>query len=268
MTKTLVSAIAFVSFGLCCGLPDKAHAQSPVLMEMYGRGVHAYHAGRYSEAYELLTLAIENGIEDPRAYYFRGIVAQASGRPEEAESDWQVGADLEAGGRIIADIGRSLTRVQGSTRLKLEQVRQTARLQASAASASRSEARYGEIRQAEGRVLQAPSVAVDPPPMPPAAGDDNPFRDDFAAGAEPTVEAEDALEGAVGSAKAEMSATPRSPAEAPAAGSPFEAAPAAGGDPFDPPGGDPFDSPAAGDFDPFLPAGGDDDPFGDDPFEG
>lgn len=259
MIRTTLTAVALLCLGFGVAAPRSASATDPVLMETYGRGVHAYFAGRYDEAYELLTLAIHNDIQDPRAYYFRGIIAAATGRPAEAESDWQIGADLEATRRPVADIGRSLTRIQGSTRLKLERVRQAARMQAATAAAARSQARYGEIRQAEGRVLKAPPIAVDAPPVPPSAAEDNPFRDDLA-GAEPEVQSDDALKGTIEKAEAETQA------QSNAADVPGDGGGGSEPDPFggSPPSDDPF---GGGGDDPFGGSGDAGDPFGgDDPF--
>ena len=68
-------------------------AQDSLLDGLYGRGVHAYFSGNYAKAQELFTKAIDGGIKDPRAYYFRGMSAHCSGRAYEAESDWQLGAE-------------------------------------------------------------------------------------------------------------------------------------------------------------------------------
>ncbi len=259
MIRTTVFAVALLSLGFGVAGPRSASATDPVLMETYGRGVHAYFAGRYDEAYELLTLAIENEIQDPRAYYFRGIVAAATGRPEEAESDWRTGAEMEATRRPVADIGRSLTRVQGSTRLKLERIRQSARMKATAAAAARSKARYGEIRQAEGRVLKAPPVAVDAPPVPPSAAEDNPFRDDFAA-SDAEVESDDAFKGAIEKAEADSQAKSDG-ADASGDSGDSETDPFGGSTPDEDPFGGSGDDPFGGSGDSEDPFGGDD-PFG------
>ena len=182
--------------------PHQAEAQNAVLAEMYGRGVHAYYSGNHMDAYNLLSMAINNGSQDPRAYYFRGIVAEAQGRAYEAESDWRRGAELEAAGGQNPTVGRSLARFQGSSRLKLEQIRQQARLDALAMAAARSQARYGEINAAQpAPTLTQPSPSMTAPPSsvtpPPAPDMGNPFagdRGDVAAG-EPKVESDDALEG-------------------------------------------------------------------------
>ena len=73
-----------------------ASAQNAAVSQMYGNGVHAFYAGNNSAARENFSAAINNGSQDPRAYYFRGIVAYSQGSTYEAESDWQQGARLEA----------------------------------------------------------------------------------------------------------------------------------------------------------------------------
>ncbi|MEP5990068.1 hypothetical protein [Rhodopirellula bahusiensis] len=229
---------------------NTASAQSAVLAEIYGRGVHAYNAGNYSKAYELLSMAIDNNIRDPRAYYFRGLAASASGMGY-AEGDWQMGAELEARGGDARSIGRSLSRIQGSQRLKLELVREKARLQALATGAARSQIRSNEL-SSQGQPAapsQAPKMQRGATPPPAPASDDNPFADDLA-GEDAVVESNDALEGAMDNPLAtEAAPADASAAPADAGTSPFDGG-AAPTDPFAP----------AGDGDPFAPAG-DDDPF-------
>ncbi len=257
-----VIALAATVSGTTC------HAQSAVLSEIYGRGVHAYNAGQYDRASEWLNMAIDNGYRDPRAYYFLGLSAVANGRQAEAEGDFQQGAEIEAGGAFGNSVGRALVRVQGPTRLKLEQIRETARLTALAKGQARSKARYGELGassdgmaplsnmapkadnapEAPAKAKPAPATrprAVMAPAVP--AGDD-PFADDM--DQDPVVESNDVLEGVADNAV---------PAEGEAA-----AAPEAKGErsPFDASGADPFANPGGGGGaaeDPF--SGGSDDPF-------
>jgi len=252
-----IAALLCASATFC---PQTATAQDAILSEIYGRGVHAYYAGQYDQAHQLFSMAINNGIKDPRAYYFRGIVSTQTGRAYEAESDWQQGAQLEASGKSVAPIGRSLSRFQGSGRLKLEQIRQSARLQALMSAANRSDVRMKEIRSTQPRAnATAGAMSIAPPPTPPAA--ENPFKDDgpnMAMG-DAKVNADDALEGTLDPlADAGMADT---------AG--MDAAPADGGGVFGgasdaPPAGDPFgggggDAPAG---DPFGGGGEMADPFG------
>ncbi|TWU19102.1 hypothetical protein [Allorhodopirellula heiligendammensis] len=243
----VIALVATVSGTTC-------HAQSAVLSEIYGRGVHAYNAGQYDRASEWLNMAIDNGYSDPRAYYFLGFSAAASGREIEAEGDFQKGAEIEATGAFGNSVGRALARVQGPTRMKLEQIRETARLHALAKGQARSKARYGELgaspagtaaKPVPAPTRNAPAAkprAVMAPAVP--AGDD-PFADDM--DQDPVIESNDVLEGVADNAV---------PAEGEAAASPE---PSGEGSPFDAPGGDPFANPAGG-SDPFS-TGTSDDPF-------
>ena len=284
------AALSTVFATVCLITPRPAEAQNAILAEMYGRGVHAYYSGSHTDAYNLLSMAIHNGSQDPRAYYFRGIVAEAQGRAYEAESDWRRGAELEAAGGQNPAVGRSLARFQGSSRLKLEQIRQRARLDALALAAARSQARYGEIKAAQptptmppaAPSVTAPPSSVTPPPTPDMGG--NPFAGDSGtvASGEPKVESDDALDGVMDPLAGGDSAAGDGAGAATASSDPF-ATPADGGgaaaadDPFATPAGggsapadDPFATPAADD--PFAPSGDGgamDDPFatdGDDPF--
>jgi len=242
---------------------DSASAQNQniILAETYGQGVHAYNGGRLTEALDFFNLAIDNGSQDPRVYYYRGIVSYVSGRPEEAEKDWNSGAVIEALRGPNLSIGRSLARFQGTGRLKLEQIRQTARLKVLAEANARSKQRYGEIQRtpenstAVKPAPRIPALPVAPPPTPPAAS--NPFADSNLGTVTPI--ADDALAGAMTDPfKNETKAA------APAAGGgaagggadPFGGGGAAGG------GADPFGGggAAGGGADPF--GGGGADPFG------
>ena len=254
---------------LCaCSLTSSAQAQSTILAEMYGRGVHAYFAGNHNDAYQFLSSAIQGGLKDPRAYYFRGLAASGSGRSYEAEADWQAGAELEATAGANPMIGKSLARIQGHSRLKLEEIRRKAKFDALALANARSIQRYGEIQQAQPQEVSGAApragMPMTPPPAAPAAGSDNPFSDDLnMADGAAKVDSRDAFGNVMDNV----------PPEAPVAGGD---APAAGGaDPFGGSTGgaaDPFGgAPAAGGADPFgSPAGGAADPFGgsmtDDPF--
>lgn len=236
-------------------------AQTAVLSEIYGRGVHAYNAGQYDRASEWLSMAIDNGFQDPRAYYFRGLAATASGRANEATADFEKGAEIEARGAFGDSIGRALSRVQGPTRLDLELIRENARLRALASNQARSQARYGELG-ASATSGAAPNAAapnaaapgpvrprtVTPPAAASAAAD--PFADDM--DNDPVVESNDVLKGAMENAiTGDSTAAPADAGDAPSGASPFDA----------PGGSDPFAAPS-GAADPFAPAGGaSDDPF-------
>jgi hypothetical protein len=124
------------------------------LAASYGAGVHAYFAGDYARAYDDLSAVIQAGSEDPRPRYFRGLAALELGRLDEAEADFTEGAELESRGTGAWPVGRSLERVQGCDRLRLERHRVRARvvrLQEDRAAAQR---RYSEIEEAQSDVLR------------------------------------------------------------------------------------------------------------------
>lgn len=263
-------AIIFTAIAITAVPPQECQAQSAVLSEIYGRGVHAYHSGQNQQAGQWFSMAIDNGFTDPRAYYFRGLAAAASGLTQEAEADFDEGARIEAQSPYDAMVGRSLSRVQGPIRIKLEQTREKARLAALAAGMDRSRVRYGELGT-EPPVATAParntppagSAAAAPravmPPSP--ANEANPFADEL--GQDPEIDSNDAFKGAMENAKNQP------------AGGANPAQPAGGANPFggDAPASDPFAAPAGG-ADPFATPAGGADPFGggaggdamDDPF--
>lgn len=250
-----------------------SQAQSPVLAELYGRGVHAYYGGNLIEAHRYLSMAIDNGSRDPRAHYFRGVVNAVTGRQLEAEADWQTGAELEIQGEYGAGIGRALQRVQGTTRMDLENVRQMVRLEHRAGQSAKNQARYNELKAAESTVLRggtpAPAAAA-PAPAAPAAADaetNNPFSDNAAAPNEPVPDAKN-------DPFKDDPAQPAAPAGGadPFGGAAEPAAPAPAADPFgtpEPAGADPFGSaPEPAGATPATPAPAAD-PFGaGDPFGG
>ena len=103
-------------------------AQDGVLSQLYGNGVHAYFAGDFVKAHDLLSAAISGGSRDPRCYYFRGLSYWRLGRPQEAAADFQQGAKYESGDlNRTYSVAKSLERVQGSARLAVEEYRVQAR---------------------------------------------------------------------------------------------------------------------------------------------
>ncbi|MHC4401537.1 MAG: tetratricopeptide repeat protein, partial [Planctomycetota bacterium] len=143
-------------------------AQHAVLDQMYGNGVHAYFSQDYQQAHNDLTDAIEHGSVDPRCYYYRGLCYLKTGRDVEAGTDFQQAAQLEAQDiNRFYNVGRALERIQGRTRLKVEQYRAKGRADAMRREEQRRMQRYGEIREAEQRVLE--TQAKEAPPTPPTS---------------------------------------------------------------------------------------------------
>lgn len=263
--RAIVGAIAVsvAGFSATC-----VSAEDPILNSLYGDGVHAYFDGSFDTAYERLTEAIDQGSEDPRCFYFRGLALAALGRPDESAEDYVMGAKMEAlGSTEFIDVSRSLQRVQGFTRLEIEGYRESARVEAHKRAEAQKEARYEQLKRSEENVLR--DMVRRSPQFPPVAVKED-FTAPFGGNGETVPEAKDG------------DVMPLLPETDDTAGTetPFGGTPAAAGDddPFGGPGDDPFggsSQPAADD--PFggstTPASGDDPfggstPAGDDPFGG
>jgi tetratricopeptide (TPR) repeat protein len=242
-------ALTIAISGLIFGA-SKAQADQALLSEMFGRGIHAYYVGNQDDAKEMFSSAIDHGLEDPRVYYFRGILAFDNGQPEDAIADWKRGAEIEANSRTNFAVGHTLSRFQGNGRVQLESIRQTAKLAALEARMERAEQRYGEL--AAGSVTPSASGGITPPPVP--SDIVNPFAAHLAEGSASVVD-NDALKNAMDD-----------PFAGEATAAPANTTPAANNDPFsggNAGGSDPFGGAAPANNDPF---GGNADPFGGNPF--
>jgi hypothetical protein len=200
-------------------LAATAHAQltsdSLALANAYGTGVHAFYSGDLDRSISDLTAAIDGGTADPRAWYFRGLAAWRLGRFDEAEADFREGAEREASTVGSWPVSRSLERVQGTERLRLERYRTRARVAALERDRALIRRRYVEIEDAQPEVLRQRR------PLPATPADDGVF----AAPAErvPAPAAVPVEEPAEPAEPAEPDDEPVLPAEAPApAEAPFE----------------------------------------------
>ncbi len=228
----------FFAIGLVCLSASFVSAADAVLEQFYGSGVHAYFSRDYVKAHEYLTTAIDGGTVDPRPFYFRGMAYLKLGRAEEAKLDFQKGATKESRDvNKFYNVSKSLERIQGRARLTLEQHRVVARMAARQEAEKLHKARYEQIRQEEGRLLQqqideSPAIPETMPAEEPAG--DEPF------GAGPLTEPADA-----------DPFTEEPAAEEPAEPDPFTEEPAAeepaDEDPFtEEPAAEPVAEPAAG----------------------
>ncbi|MFP6657313.1 MAG: hypothetical protein VB853_03965, partial [Pirellulales bacterium] len=110
-----------LSCALLLCLPMTATAQNEVLNELYGNGVHAYFSSDYAKAHEHLTAAVDGGSSDPRVLYFRALCYLETGREAMAQDDLAQAAKIEMeAGNLSERVNRALTRVQGTSRLKVE----------------------------------------------------------------------------------------------------------------------------------------------------
>jgi tetratricopeptide (TPR) repeat protein len=166
MTALMLLALAIAAPS---ARPSLAGDMPPALATGYGNGVHAYNEGDYQCSYDELSRVIEAGSNDPRVFYFRGLAALKLGRTDEADADFQQGANLEAdgvGGRVVS---RALERIQGCDRLKLEQFRSQARVAAVQRDREAIRQRYSDIYEAEPEVLRRRRPEpVEPVPAPAA----------------------------------------------------------------------------------------------------
>ncbi len=201
-----------------------ALAQDGLLEDLYGRGVHAYFEHRYEEAHGLLTKAVTSGLQDPRAYYFRGLTYLRLGRPDEAKAEFKTGAELEAIAAEPVNVGKALERIQGAERIAIEQHRRAGRLALHNKAAAAAKARYEERIDAERRVLLNPGRAAAAPGGAPATPDESdPFNE---GGAKPAP-----LPAPPGEAKPATPAEPPPEEAKPAEAKPAEPKPASA-DPF------------------------------------
>ena len=153
-----------VALALTFAFTAPARAQTDVLNELYGSGVHAFNSGQYRDAYNDLTMAIRSGSRDPRVYYYRGLAYLRLGRPHEAQGDFRKGASLEmADTDRFYPVSKSLERIQGQARAQIERYRSSARLVAYQTRERQRYERYERIRKNEPNVLMTPDEATEMP---------------------------------------------------------------------------------------------------------
>jgi hypothetical protein len=115
--------LAFIFFFI-----NHTDASDPAIRAVYGDGVHSYYAGNFQQSYDFLSRVITFGTDDPSVYYFRGLCALRLGNQNNAADDFEKGADLEAERQNSRTVSRALVRIQGPTRMLLEESRTKARL--------------------------------------------------------------------------------------------------------------------------------------------
>lgn len=145
---------------------DLTSVEEQAIASTYGSGVHAYFAGDYDRSYEILSQAIEAGTADPRAWYFRGLAALKLGRFDEAEADFSTGSKRESENLGAWGVAKSLERVQGCDRLKLERHRVQARVASLQDDRRRTRLRYSGVEAAAPDVLRNRVPETVRPPLP------------------------------------------------------------------------------------------------------
>ncbi len=151
-------------FGLWLGLLSSTSlAQLGGLDELYGEGVHRYFANDLSGADQILSQVVDAGSQDPRVYYFRGLVHECMGA--DGVVDFESGARLEAEGKRVVDVGTALTRVQGRVRTKIETARRDARIVVNQQQLLQQQARQQQFEASGNSLPAAPSRDASPFPM-------------------------------------------------------------------------------------------------------
>ncbi|MEK6238540.1 MAG: hypothetical protein N2C14_27795 [Planctomycetales bacterium] len=146
--------LLFGALAVSCFTVGTAQAQRNLPAELFGRGVHAYHARDYTEAVSLLNDSIDAGTDDPRAFYFRGLAHQQLDDAEAATADFDAGADLEAlDSTKYVQINQSLIRIQGSLRVQLERHRTEGMKRSRQAQLSVIKERYSRLEKEEEEFL-------------------------------------------------------------------------------------------------------------------
>jgi len=238
-------AAGLVSAAVAARADEIATIDSLPLAAAYGGGVHAYFAGDFARSHDDLSSAIQGGIDDPRAWYFRGLAALRLGRIDEAEADFTEAAERESRAAGTWPVARSLERVQGSERLQLERHRIRARVAALQRDREAVKRRYSGVEEARPELLRRIRPVERLPPAkenpfadrsgPTPAESEPAAADPLARPAEPVEPAAEATEPAEPAAAAAEKEDPLGAASEPGA----EEKPAAEADPFGAGGGAP-----------------------------
>jgi tetratricopeptide (TPR) repeat protein len=92
---------------------------------LLNNALSVWRAGDFAAAEKMLSDIIENGTDDPRPLYFRGILTEQSGK--DGTADLQAAAKLEAETSTASLVNRSIERTQGPLRVRIERYRLAAR---------------------------------------------------------------------------------------------------------------------------------------------
>jgi Tfp pilus assembly protein PilF len=162
MSRNARRIAVFSAFTTVLLSSSAAGAQTMDADTFYSQGVHAYFSGQSAAAERSLSTALAINPNDPRSYYFRALCELRQGRADEARSDMQMGAALEAQSPNRFAVGAALERVQGGNRLLLEQYRRDGRMSEASLRAQRDLKRYEQVRQREPDVLhQKATIPLD-----------------------------------------------------------------------------------------------------------
>ena len=111
---------------MLCAVNSTAHGADRASNDsLLNNALSVWRAGDLSSAEKLLSEIIENGTDDPRPLYFRGILAEQTGN--DGSADLKAAAKLEAETSTASLVNRSIERTQGPLRVRIERYRLEAR---------------------------------------------------------------------------------------------------------------------------------------------
>jgi tetratricopeptide (TPR) repeat protein len=135
-------------------------ADSPFVTDesdsLYGKGVHAFFDRDYQEAVTILSKAEEIKTNDPRPYYFLGLAHLRQKNTEVADQYFKKAAQLEFNGHSLRDyaVSESLRRIQGTERIRIEEIRNEERTNALAKERRLREMRYSREKAVDRENLR------------------------------------------------------------------------------------------------------------------
>ena len=115
--------LAFFAVVLCCIPLAYGAGSSPE--DLFNAAISTWRSGDLLSAREQLTALIDSKTEDPRVFYYRGILAEQLG--ENGDADFKVAAKLETKSSASTSVNRSLEKTQGVLRRRIEKFRADAR---------------------------------------------------------------------------------------------------------------------------------------------
>ena len=111
---------------MLCLLSSTSHGADRASNDsLLNNALGAWRSGDLASAEKLLSEIIENGTDDPRPLYFRGILSEQTGK--DGSADLRAAAKLEAETSTASLVNRSIERTQGPLRVRIERYRLEAR---------------------------------------------------------------------------------------------------------------------------------------------
>ena len=117
-----LTAFFAVSLSFCSSI---AYGAGTSPDDLFNAAISTWRSGDLPTARQQLTTLIDGKTEDPRVYYYRGILAEQLG--ENGDADFKAAAKMEANSSASTSVNRSLEKTQGLLRRRIEKFRADAR---------------------------------------------------------------------------------------------------------------------------------------------